>query len=178
MKDFENLLTQIGEIHLKMQSYSSNAVNQALTLRNWIIGFYIVEFELEGRDRAVYGEGLIDQIAQRISDIKGLDRRSLFRFRTFYLYYPQIGAFLMGKANSALPIVKEIRGLEKVGTVSPLSSPSPIVGTASPQLRADLMVPGEKLISKLSYSHLELLLQIPAKEKFENHLLSELNKLS
>ncbi|MEB2779027.1 DUF1016 N-terminal domain-containing protein [Algoriphagus sp. C2-6-M1] len=147
MKDFENLLTQIGKIHLKMQAYSSNAVNQALTVRNWLIGFYIVEFELEGKDRAVYGEGLIDQIAQRLSTIKGLDRRSLFRFRTFYLYYPQIGYFLKEKVNPFLPIVQEIGGLEKVGTLTP-------------QFRTELMVPGEKLLSQLSYSHLELLLQI------------------
>ncbi|WPR75035.1 PDDEXK nuclease domain-containing protein [Algoriphagus sp. NG3] len=160
MKDFENLLTQIGKIHLQMQAYSSNAVNQALTVRNWLIGFYIVEFELEGKDRAVYGEGLIDQIAQRLSTIKGLDRRSLFRFRTFYLYYPQIGSFLKEKVNPFLPIVQEIGGLEKVGTLTPQLNSSQIVGSASPQFRTDLLVPGEKLLSKLSYSHLELLIPI------------------
>ncbi len=160
MKDFENLLTQIGKIHLQMQAYSSNAVNQALTVRNWLIGFYIVEFELEGKDRAVYGEGLIDQIAQRLSTIKGLDRRSLFRFRTFYLYYPQIGSFLKEKVNPFLPMVQEIGGLEKVGTLTPQLNSSQIVGSASPQFRTDLLVPGEKLLSKLSYSHLELLIPI------------------
>jgi predicted nuclease of restriction endonuclease-like (RecB) superfamily len=160
MKDFENLLSHIGEIHLKMQVYSSNAVNQALTVRNWMIGFYIVEFELEGQDRAVYGEGLIDQIAQRLSIIKGLDRRSLFKFRTFYLFYPQIGYFLKEKANPFLPMIQEIEGLEKVGTLSPQSEKNLIVGTVSPQFRTDLMIPGEKLLSRLSYSHLELLFPI------------------
>lgn len=160
MKDFENLLSQIGEIHLKMQVYSSNAVNQALTVRNWMIGFYIVEFEMEGKDRAVYGEGLIDQVAQRLSVIKGLDRRSLFKFRTFYLFYPQIGYFLREKANPFLPMIQEIEGLEKVGTLSPQSEKTLIVGTLSPQFLTDLMVPGEKLLSRLSYSHLELLFPI------------------
>ncbi|SFU09466.1 Predicted nuclease of restriction endonuclease-like (RecB) superfamily, DUF1016 family [Algoriphagus locisalis] len=160
MKDFENLLSQIGEIHLQMQSYASNSVNQALTVRNWIIGFYIVEFELEGKDRAVYGEGLIDQIVKRISSIKGLDRRSLFRFRTFYLYYPQVGYFLKEKANPFLPVIQQIEGLEKVGTLSPQLNSSQIVGTLSPQFQSDLLFPGGKLLSKLSYSHLELLLPI------------------
>lgn len=160
MKDFEDLLSQIGEIHLQMQSYASNSVNQALTVRNWIIGFYIVEFELEGKDRAIYGEGLIDQIVKKISSIKGLDRRSLFRFRTFYLYYPQVGYFLKEKANPFLPVIQEIQGLEKVGTLSPQLNSSQIVGTASPQFQSALMVPGGKLLSKLSYSHLELLLPI------------------
>ena len=31
-------------------------VNTALTLRNWVIGYYIVEYEQEGADRAEYGE--------------------------------------------------------------------------------------------------------------------------
>lgn len=160
MKDFEGLLSQIGEIHLKMQSYSSNAVNQALTVRNWMIGFYIVEFELEGKDRAVYGEGIIDQLAKRLSTIKGLDRRSLFRFRTFYLFYPQIGYILKEKTTPFLPMIQQIDGIEKVGTLSPQLNSSHIVGIASPQFRSELMVPAEKLLTKLSYSHLELLLPI------------------
>lgn len=160
MKDFESLLAQISELHLRLQTYSSNAVNQALTVRNWIIGFYIVEFELEGKDRAIYGEKIIDRLAQRLSVIKGLDRRSLFKFRTFYLYYPQIGFFLKGQGNPFLAIMQQIEGLEKVGTLSPQSEKDLIVGAASPQFKTELMVSGEKLLTKLSYSHLELLFPI------------------
>ena len=34
----------------------SRAVNISLTLRNWLIGCYIAEYELNGEDRAAYGE--------------------------------------------------------------------------------------------------------------------------
>ncbi|MBD0333346.1 MAG: cytoplasmic protein, partial [Chitinophagaceae bacterium] len=30
-------------------------VNTALTFRNWLIGYYIVEYEQSGKDRAEYG---------------------------------------------------------------------------------------------------------------------------
>ena len=160
MKDFAQLIGDIGEIHSRLQSHAVNAVNQALTTRNWLIGFYIVEFELNGKDRANYGESLIDQMAERLRHIKGLDRRSLFRFRTFYLLYPQISDFLKSSKSSFLAVLVGIEGIEKVGTLSPLLNPSQIVGTASPLFRHELMIPGEKLITKLSYSHLELLLPI------------------
>lgn len=160
MKDFESLLLHIGEIHLRMQVYSSNAVNQALTVRNWMIGFYIVEFEQKGKDRAIYGAGLVEKLAQRLSTVKGLDRRSLFRFRTFYLYYPQIGHFLKEKVNPFLSIIGDLEGFEKVGMLSPQSEKGLIVETLSPFFPTELLVPAEKLLTKLSYSHLELLLSI------------------
>jgi predicted nuclease of restriction endonuclease-like (RecB) superfamily len=39
-------------------------VNTSLTLRNWIIGYYIVEYEQNGKDRAEYGEKLIRMISR------------------------------------------------------------------------------------------------------------------
>jgi len=34
-----------------------------LTIRNWLIGYYIVEFEQNGKDRAEYGISLLKSIA-------------------------------------------------------------------------------------------------------------------
>lgn len=31
-------------------------MNASLTIRNWLVGAYLVEFEQEGEDRAKYGE--------------------------------------------------------------------------------------------------------------------------
>jgi predicted nuclease of restriction endonuclease-like (RecB) superfamily len=160
MRDFAQLIGDIGEIHVRLQSHAINAVNQALTTRNWLIGFYIVEFELGGKDRAKYGESLIDQMAEKLRHIKGLDRRSLFRFRTFYLLYPQVSDFIKSSKSPFLAALAGIKGIEKVGTLTPLLNSSQIVGTLSPQFRQELMIPGEKLITKLSYSHLELLLPL------------------
>ena len=163
MNDFRNLLSTIQQLHLTLQQSAVNAVNQMLTARNWLIGFYIVEFEQKGEDRAKYGERLIDCIADELNTIKGIDRRSLFRFRQFYLYYPQISEAIK---KMLLPLISKdviseiLPWNRKVGTVSPLSSDNSIVGTPTPQFNTELYVPGEKIVSRLSYSHIELLLGI------------------
>ena len=38
-----------------MRGVAVKTINQATTLRNWIIGCYIVEYEQNGSDRAKYG---------------------------------------------------------------------------------------------------------------------------
>ena len=70
------------------------AVNQALTIRNWLFGFYIAEFEQKGEDRAQYGRRLMEQIAADTQHIKGMSLRSLKLFRQFYFAYPAIGQSL------------------------------------------------------------------------------------
>ena len=68
-------------------------VNQALVLRNWMVGAYIVEFEQNGADRAKYGARLLETLAGDLGDkgIKGLsDPRVLRDCRTMYSIYPQI----------------------------------------------------------------------------------------
>ncbi len=49
----------------------------------------------------------------------------------------------------------ELKNDQKVGTMTPLLPDLPKMGTASPQSQESLFVPGEKILAKLSYSHLE-----------------------
>jgi predicted nuclease of restriction endonuclease-like (RecB) superfamily len=67
-------------------------VNSSLTLRNWMIGCYIIEYENNGKDRAEYGKYLFDHLAKKISTVNGdsLRRRHLYICRALYLTYPQI----------------------------------------------------------------------------------------
>jgi hypothetical protein len=64
----------------------------ALTLRNWIIGYYIVEYEQRGEDRAAYGKKLYKEIADRIVSrgIKSIRERHLYLCKDLYKAYPQI----------------------------------------------------------------------------------------
>ena len=41
------------------------------TMRNWLIGYYIVEFEQHGKDRAEYGSQLLKKLEERVNR-KGL----------------------------------------------------------------------------------------------------------
>lgn len=53
---FDALVNSIEQIHTHFQTEATKAINISLTLRNWLIGFYIVEFEQNGEERAKYGE--------------------------------------------------------------------------------------------------------------------------
>jgi predicted nuclease of restriction endonuclease-like (RecB) superfamily len=57
-----------------------------------LIGFYIVEFEQHGQDRATYGDNLTLNISSDLTKkgIKGMSNRSIKDFRQFYRAYPQI----------------------------------------------------------------------------------------
>jgi hypothetical protein len=60
-------------------------VNTTFTIRNWIIGFYIVEYEQNGVDRAEYGTGLLSSLAERFKKraVKSLYKTNLKLFRQF-----------------------------------------------------------------------------------------------
>jgi hypothetical protein len=59
------LVIAIGKANQFFRDQAQRQVNTTLTLRNWIIGFYIVEYEQNGKDRAEYGEKLYKAIAER-----------------------------------------------------------------------------------------------------------------
>lgn len=89
---FSSLVARIGEINSKCTSQAKIAVNISLTIRNWLIGYYIFEYEQKGSDRAGYAQHLLGRLAEKL-EILGVSRtqeRELRRYRQFYLFYPQI----------------------------------------------------------------------------------------
>jgi predicted nuclease of restriction endonuclease-like (RecB) superfamily len=151
--NFEQLVGQIRSIHDHLAAQASKAVNRGLTLRNWLIGCHIQEFELRGEDRSGYGERLFDSLADRLGalGVPSSDRRQLYRYVDFYRLYPQIVGTLSPQFRGLLPDRPAAR---KVGTLSPRSSKP--------------TVPAETLLEALSYSHFELLAAIddPLKRAF------------
>src|SRR6516162_7192912 len=85
--DYGALIAAIGQAHQTAQRHAVQAVNAALTLRNWLIGYHVFEYEQHGSDRAQYGERLLDNLAQDLRRRlgRGFGRRNLFSFRQFYL---------------------------------------------------------------------------------------------
>jgi len=59
---FEKLVAFIRQVHEELAAQAGRAVNLSLTLRNWLIGSYIAEYEFSGADRAGF---LWGQSAQR-----------------------------------------------------------------------------------------------------------------
>ncbi len=98
---FEQLIDIINKTHFYMQQRAAVAVDRNLTVRNWLIGFYIAEFEQNGENRAKYGERLLERIADETRSIKGLSYRNLKVFRQFYFAYPQIGQTVSAQLQSS-----------------------------------------------------------------------------
>lgn len=97
MQEIQNLVTVIGETQTYFRQQAQKQVNVGLTLRNWFFGFYIVEYEQKGKDRAVYGENLYTEIANRCKHINGMSKSNLYIYKTFYQMYPNIFQSATGK---------------------------------------------------------------------------------
>ena len=91
--NFESLVGRINQVQDVLQAQAAHAVNLALTARNWLVGYYIVEFEQHGEDRANYGDKLLKKLAQRLNR-RGLGERRLYEYRLTYQVYPQLGGIV------------------------------------------------------------------------------------
>ncbi len=135
--NFEQLLQAFEQAHEHLQSNAVLAINQSLTARNWLFGFYIVEYEQNGEDRAEYGKELLKNIAKKLSSqIKGMNDRYLRDCRQFYFTYPQI-----------------------TGIIGKMKLPEQIWRSATPKLKKTTKpdhqgVDPVLLVSNLSYTHL------------------------
>jgi hypothetical protein len=54
--NYEQLVTAIDVASQALLGRAAQAFNQALVLRNWLIGAHLIDFEQSGQDRATYGE--------------------------------------------------------------------------------------------------------------------------
>jgi hypothetical protein len=92
VESFSQLASIIEETHFYFLQQVQKQVNIALTLRNWLIGQYIVEYEQNGADRAEYGKALITKLSQKLRqrNLKGFSEIALRLNRSFYLNYPGI----------------------------------------------------------------------------------------
>ena len=88
--NFESLVNHISQVQDVLQAQAAHAVNLSLTARNWLVGYYIVEYEQQGEDRAKYGDNLINRLANEIN-LKGFEPRRLREYRQIYIVYPSLG---------------------------------------------------------------------------------------
>ena len=135
---FDTLVQNVINAHNVTNKAATGAVNQLLTIRNWIFGYYIVEFEQNGKERADYGTHLLKNLQEKIN-IKGLNTSLFYKCRLFYQRYPQIFSIASEKfkhlSSSDIAIPSTMN--EKFLTSSEKFEINP-----------------EVLISKLSFSHI------------------------
>ena len=91
--DFENLVELCLRAHADTRRSAVRAVDASLVARNWLFGWYIVEFENGGADRSeLYGKQLIMRLSDKLkaAGLKGCSPTNLRKFREFYRGYPEI----------------------------------------------------------------------------------------
>lgn len=64
--NFQELIKAVSETHHSLKTSAFKAINRLLTLRNWVIGFYIIEYEQNGVDKASYGDKLLFRLANEL----------------------------------------------------------------------------------------------------------------
>lgn len=151
--NFGQLTQHIKQTHDALQSYAVRAINIGLTLRNWLIGHFLLlnmsSTAKTGQITAnIYWKKYRQQLAQ--NGLKNVSVAELSRFRQFYTVYPQILGTLSQKS---------------------LQLPEQILGTLSQELQVaenKLSIEPIKLISNLSFSHFAELIKItdPLKRSF------------
>lgn len=147
------LTETIAQTHRHFSVQASRAVNIALTLRNWMIGYHIEQYERNGVDRANYGDRLMDSLAESLQQqgVSRCDRRELYRYRQLYLIYPQIVESLPPQSGQYLFATQIVE------------SPTPQSATlqSSP-------LSGKQILESLSFTHLAELILIddPKKRAF------------
>ncbi len=145
---FEHLSELVLQLHDSAYSATVKAINRFATIRNYVIGFYIVEYEQHGNDRAKYGERLLKRLAERVNK-RGINETLLQICRRFYLDYPQIKDFLNGQIYA---------------TASQKSETSPTASDKSEEKNATashkFITQAERIISHLSFSHIREILTV------------------
>lgn len=190
--DFPQLSNNIQLTHNLLQNNVMRAINQNITARNWLVGYWIVEFEQNGEDRAKYGEKLLSELAKAIK-VRGLGAVMLNLCRKFYKTYPalgtEIGKFLMSRGDSRIiqSLIEKFQITENENDrifQSPIeklpAAKNAIFQTVSGKFENDYetipieakevipQVGGDKIFTRLSFTHIIPLLSIddPLKRSF------------
>lgn len=174
--NYAALIKAIQSATSHLQSRVATAANQALVLRNWVVGAYLVDFEQNGKERAKYGERLLETVAAdlRAKNISGLNVTLLRLCRQVYTTYPQIRP----------TVSDELAALPASPKSSPSIRPTPSGKSKTSRIRqtvsvesppADLPTPlSPEALLRLSWSQLVELVAIEDPWKrafFENECL-------
>ena len=169
---FDGLIDNIYQVHDVLQGCAARSINQFLTIRNWIFGYYIVEYEQNGEDRARYGENLIANIASKVKHIKGLTGNQLYTCLNFYQTYPYFLRTLSVKLQSlnlehneilrslTVKLQESDNDYDTILRSATVKLNTPIRSALSPELLDGDKLHPELLLSRLTYTHFIELIRI------------------
>ena len=165
--NFEALVSQIQGTNEALQNNVRLVINRHVTAKAWLTGYYIVEYEQHGSDRARYGDKLLQKLAERLG--KGTTYRTLRLYRLFYLTYPSLAVPIADFIVKTLPIWQSpIAKLESAVNQDDIIRQSLIAKSESiSQSLTDQFkgVAPDKLFNRLSFTHLAAIL--PCKDPLQ-----------
>ena len=155
------LLTQkITDLNQSLRGAVASSVNHIHTMRNWLIGMHIVEYEQKGDDRAKYGSGLLRLLSEKLTlnGQKGFSQTNLKLFRQFYTEYPRLGVMFIVPQKS---ISQEVSDQSAIALEAIGQKPSDqLHNTHDNQLVRNKHPDPEKLVKHFSFSHFIELMRI------------------
>lgn len=98
---FDKLVGILEQTHVELQKQAAQSVDIALVIRNWLFGWYIIEFENGGAERVkLYGKKLINRLSAELKNrgLKGMSPTNLRKCREFYQAYAEIQQTLSVKS--------------------------------------------------------------------------------
>ncbi|MBQ3634623.1 MAG: DUF1016 family protein [Bacteroidales bacterium] len=158
--NFEGLVSQIQTTNEALQNNARLVINRHVTAKAWLTGYYIVEYEQKGADRAKYGEQLLQSLADRLG--KGTTYRTLRLYRLFFLTYKSLDEPIKEFLVKTIPIWQSpIAKLEVSDNQDDEIRQSLIAKSAQIGKAVTDQLPGVKpelLFNRLSFTHLAAIL--------------------
>ena len=158
--DFDGLVAHIRQTQDVLQNNARLVINRHVTAKAWLTGYYIVEYEQKGADRAKYGEQLLKKLAEKLKDKKTFSYRTLRLYRQFYLVYNRLGLpikkYLCGNLSIGQSVIAKLKSSQNEGLIiwqSVIAKSSDVVGN-------EVWVDPQELFDKLSFTHLAAILPI------------------
>ena len=148
---FDELTKIIRDTHDAAQTTAVKAINRMQTMRNWLYGYYIIEFEQHGKDRAEYGTQLLKRLEERVNR-KGLTETLFKNSRKFYRLYPQMVENIIGVISPTVSD-KLLETKDASGLCDTQMTENEHV-EKSPTVSDGFRTTGQMIISRLSFSHI------------------------
>lgn len=102
--EFENLINLFKQTQGYLQSHIAKTTDIALVVRNWLFGWYIIEFEQSGSScRAdLYGKKLMSELSKKLTESmgRGFSKRSVEQIRLFYKQFQNIAQVMPAQSST------------------------------------------------------------------------------
>lgn len=163
--EFDKLLELFEQTQKAMQSQAARSVDIALVVRNWLFGWYIVEFEDGSAKRSeLYGKKLLNRLSADLkgTGLKGMSLTNLKQFRLFYETYKEIGQAMPDQSKIAPVDLIEITKHFSAQSIKPLQDIWQAVPDQSKKEQSQFMSMVQVLASRffLGWTHYVTLLTV------------------